>query len=983
MEARSRRTCPTCRAIGAMLVLTAGLGLAGCGAGGGGTVGGTGARGGAGTGGGVGASGGIGGTGALGGAGGSKVAVDPTFDPSDYTVSYRSQVRVPADGTVMKEQAFADQVGRLDPIAAKRCPVTNSAAFQTAADALGGITWTHPIAILKDQSLPPLYKGRVPPPIVAVPGVGATDGAPAAAPTIVRPDLVGYQESTAIFLSQRHGLLAVNTDGPTPVLSCALKLPGQPKYFFYQGNELVVLVNGLSVSEAALLRFRVSPTGFDFVDAVMLDQQSIADARLFDSTLVVYTNLLTPITSTTTPPVPAAGTGDAAGTGASAGAAIAVPSGPAISYAPSTGVAVTAVKWDAALTVAWHEEFLNDPTNVDPFAGADPIVAATKLAVGDVISTTRTFKPFISASDRYVVVSRDVNRTVFTGTQTQYYTYCAMSHEGPTRSVQSCSPTYEQRPNPDYRPPQSNQGDYSCNGKTLLDCIQEAAPTVSQYIYVRVGQTCQTYTYHDFICDQTATNVVSYPTYESQLSTQFVVYRYDAGDFVKLDEHIYEMAPPAPGATNVASLTFSGKPLEVAGSIDHKDDLQFQHGQFYVLTNQGQQLHTLLLVGNSIAKLGTLAAPRERAYNGYSGLHATLFSDDRMMVSRAYYDYSNPMNIPNWSDVAMFDLTTPSFPKPLNQFVMPGSSDQLILAVDGVLGPGTVAFSSGGVARNLQKLTLFNRDDASEVSNLLLGTEFNADLVSSWLGVADDQRIRLDPDNQRLFLPYSGYHHAAQGSFNPATHRLNITAVANKLLTSEVTFDVAEDIVRTVSTSSAPSAGSALAFGDSSVYALTQTPDAWALTTIDEFATPIAVYRFSDRGDLHARIDRIGAVCQISTFEGSFNAFKASRLGAGPKIACSEAAQPIAIGSTVVFADAQTGWQLSPDGLVITALDAAAVQERLTHVRTDEYCVLDPTVEDATPVPYLDAVPPAIVCYPPPTGAGATGGSSPGVVVQN
>ena len=115
-----------------------------------------------------------------------------------------------------------------------------------------------------------------------------------------------------------------------------------------------------------------------------------------------------------------------------------------------------------------------------------------------------------------------------------------------------------------------------------------------------------------------------------------------------------------------------------------------------------------------------------------------------MMVSRGYYEYPAPMNIPNWSDVIMFDLTAADFPAPINQFVMPGASDQLILAADGVLGPGSVAFTYRGVPRNLQKLTLFNRNDASELGNLLLGTEFNADMVTSWLGAADDQRIRLD-----------------------------------------------------------------------------------------------------------------------------------------------------------------------------------------------------------------------------------------------
>jgi hypothetical protein len=864
----------------------------------------------------------------------------------------------------MAAQAFVDQVSLLDPISAIRCPVTNVAAFETAADALGGITWTHPVTILKDQALPPLYQGRLPPPRIAVPETDSAGAASDSPPTIVRPDLVGYQDSTAIFLSQRHGLLAVKTDGPAPVLSCALKLPGQPKYFFYQGNELVLLVNGLSVSEAGLLRFRVTATGFDFVDSVMLDQQSIQDARLFDSTLVVYTNLLTPtVTGGTTVVTPSGG--------AAPSPTIAIPAPPPGAIA--TGVAVTAVTWNTALTVAWHEEFLNDPVT-QPFDGQDPVAAAKALSPGDVISTTRTFKPFISASDRYVVVSRDVTRTVFTGTQTETYSYCSMSHQGAAHTQRSCAPTYEKRPNPDYRPPQTAAGDYDCNGKTLLDCIQEAAPTVSQYIYVRTGQTCSTYTYYDWVCDKYTTDTVTYPTYGAQSSTQFVVYRYDAGDFVKLDEQLYDMADPGTTSSNVPSLTFSGKPLEVTGAIDSKNDLQFQQGHFYVLTNQGQQLHTLLLVGNSIARLGTQAEPRQRDIStSYTGTHSTLFSDDRMMVSRGYYDYSAPMNIPTWSDVIMLDLTTPDFPKAVNQFVMPGSSDQLILAQDGVLGPGTVAFTSGGVARNLQKLTLFNRNDASEIGNLLLGTEFNADFSMSWLGVPDDQRIRLDPGSQRLFLPYAGYREAPQGSFNPETHRLNITAVSSQLLTPETTFDVVEDIVRTVSTSSTAGASSALAFGDSSVYAVGQTSGGWSLDVIEEFATPVAVYRFGDQADLHARVDRIGARCQISTFQGSLNAFKPTRLAVGPQLACPEGALPAAVGLAVVFSGSSTGWQLSADGTAITALDAAAVAERLSHVRADVYCTLNPDVTDGTPVPYLDAIPSAVTCFPYPVASASDG----------
>jgi hypothetical protein len=597
--------------------------------------------------------------------------------------------------------------------------------------------------------------------------------------------------------------------------------------------------------------------------------------------------------------------------------------------------------------------------------------------VGQVVATYKNYKPFISASDRYFVVSRDVSRTVFTGTQSQTYSYCASSHPGPERSVEYCYPKYEQRPNPDYKDPQSTKGDYPCNGKSLLDCIQEAAPTVSKYIYVRVGETCNTYTYHDYICDRTETQTISYPTYRTDSATQFVVYRYTDGDFVKLDEQLFQMASPGTTTGSVPALTFTGTPLEVSGTIDNKGDLQFQQGHFYVLTNQGQKLHTLLIAGNSIAELGAQDTPRRGGTYSYSGSHSTLFSDSRIMVSRAYYDSAAPKGIYNWSDVLMMDLSAPSFPASINQFAMPGSSDQLILAIAGILGPGTVNFTSGGVQRNLQKITLFSQDNASEVDNVLLGTEYNADFVQTWLGVADDQRIRLDWGSQRLFLPYSGYLHAPQDAFNPSAHRLNITAIGvGTGLSSEMTFNLVEDVVRTVSLASSPTAGSALAFGDSSIYAVNQGADAWSLDVLEEFATPFAVYRINDTGDVHARIDRIGARCQISTFSGSLHAFAPTRLASGPVIACPESGSPMAIGLAIVFSGSSTGWRLSQDGTSIAALSGDEVKEALTHVRSDEYCALNGSTDDGTLVPYLDAVPTSIQCFPWPNTVG--GGGLPG-----
>lgn len=370
--------------------------------------------------------------------------VSPPSSLAAYTLSYRSQVRVPSSGAILSYDDFAAQVSRLDPIAAMRCPVSNDAQFQIAVDALGGINWTHPVDILKDLSLPPLYRGHIPPAVYAPTANTAEEGDSAkSAPTIERPDLIGYQDNIAIFLSQRHGLLAVKTDGATPELSCALKLPGNPKYFFYHGKELVLLVNGIasgmSTNEAALLRFGISATGFDFLDAVMLDNQQIQDARLFDSTLVIYANLFSPPAPTT--PAVDAGAG---------GAAIATPVVRTAS-ASTIGVKVTVVTWGTQLSLVSQEDLLNDPVSSDPLPGQNPVEAAKQLSVGQVVATYRSYKPFISASDSYFVVSRDVSKTVFTGTQSQTYSYCTASHPGPDYSVQYCYPKYEQRANPDYR----------------------------------------------------------------------------------------------------------------------------------------------------------------------------------------------------------------------------------------------------------------------------------------------------------------------------------------------------------------------------------------------------------------------------------------------------------------------------------------------------------------------------------------------------
>jgi hypothetical protein len=177
--------------------------------------------------------------------------------------------------------------------------------------------------------------------------------------------------------------------------------------------------------------------------------------------------------------------------------------------------------------------------------------------------------------------------------------------------------------------------------------------------------------------------------------------------------------------------------------------------------------------------------------------------------------------------------------------------------------------------------------------------------------------------------------------------------------------------------------GRALAFGDSSIYALAQNTqtaqnaEPWSLKVLEEIAAPIAVYRLNDTGDVHARIDRIGAHCQLSTFRGSAHAFDPTLLASGPKIDCPESGSPVTVDLAVVFTGSSTGWSVSRDGLSLASLSPAEVKEALTHVRNDEYCALDGSKEDGTPVPYLDEVPKSVQCFWRQSGAPVGGTAQP------
>ncbi len=860
-------------------------------------------------------------------------------DPTAFTVSYRSHVRLPQAGETLSAEGYASQIKAKDPIASIRCGADESAAYKDVSAFLGGIAWSHPMAIIKDSSLPRLYDGKFQPMSPNEASAGASDKS--SSPTIERPDLVGVQNGIAIFLSKQHGLMAVDMRGSTPVVSCSMKVPGEAKNFLFHGNELVIVVNARAGNRSALLRYSFDGGKFHFVDAVRFEDQTILDARLFDSTIVAYTSWSKPA------PPPVAPTPAPQGSGGG-GDAPSKPAGvPYYGGGDHLGSKILVVQWDSELKIDWEDALLDDVAKQDPLEGTTP---GTKYEPGQLVSEYKTFKSFVTASDRYIVVPRDVQKTRFDHYETYNYQVCT-SFNPHYQQVTQCSVNYEKRANPDYRAPDPATGDYSCNGKKLEDCIAAAAPVVSQFIYAPVGQTCNQV--WQGRCEKYENRSETYPRFNNEAETELTIYRFEGGTFTKLDSSLAKMVERS------GAIAFENNPLSVKGAIANKNQIQFQNGHLYVFADQA--LQTLSIAGNSIAYLNRLGIASSTTNNP-----SIAFSSDRAMISAVDPNsYSNPR-----SSVTMLDLTSPSIPKQLNGFTMPGVSTQLILANGGILGPGQVDLGVGNpeqMRRQLQKLTLFSKDAGAELDNLLLGTEYDT-FETSWLDASFPQKIRLDDSGTRLFLPYSGRHHADQ--YEPVAHRLNISRIEGNRLVSERSFAVSDDIVRT-----APiDANRSLVFGDTATYIVDKKGADWALTTLRELFVPFATYRMNDQS-LHARIARVGAKCRITTHADDAQIFGEASL-AQADVPCSENGMPIGFGTSVLFADTRTGVRVSADGRTIDPLGAAEVAALVAKIPNDTYCYIpsNDAAKNGSPIDFLDSVPVRVLCVPVEQSA-ATGGT--------
>lgn len=845
------------------------------------------------------------------------------YDPAGMKASLMADIDLPAAGTYLTTENFWQEVTANDPMFGRRCATGNDALLAEVGDRLGGVRWGHAVRQLIDEGQPKLFNSRFPDEEPAW-GFDAASGASEDSDggvTIERPDLVGYRDGYAVFLSNTHGLLLVDLNGEAPHVSCALQLPGEPLNFFARGNAFVVNIN--AVGEAyyegsALLHFTFDAEAFELIDAPFFENERLVDARSFTDdvgqALAVYTNVFEQIEEVIEQPSDSCGEDGC-------------PEPQLRSWWQQTGaVRLNVLNWDTALSAVFTDEFQNDDIGALETTLVD--LGETPEA-GQHVYSYQSFHNFLSASDRYLVIpQRGTDR--FVDRIVHYTRQRCIDYNPQWREKTRCYANYERQLNPDYEPP-APSGDYDCDGASLEACIQQAAPVVSQYIYVRTGETC-----HDYWvgrCEGYETYSGSYPEYRDEKKTRYIVYRFQNGAFSRLDDTLFELDPSA--ADGDSSVSFAEAPFELDGHISKADHIQFQNGYLYVLSSG--ELHTFRLEGSTAIRTGRIQPMNTWGSTWRAEQALIRYSGDRAMISKTGSSWDR-------SDIISLSLTAPYRPFVNNTSNMPGRNTQILVSDHGYVAPGQVQIPMGGnYTRSLQKLTLHAREDTAELDNLLLGTEFNS-LGQTYLA-GDDQALRLDGASQRLFAPFWGYHHV---TYAPS-YLLSISQIASADMTSMGTLEMSEPIVRTVGIT----ADEALAFGNSSVHRLTlgreDEPGLWRSEVVEEIFVATAGYRFDDE-DRHARLERFSQKCRISTVESREVLFAESSATSAHTLEVPCLGSPQAIGRSIVFAESQTGATWNELGEELRALSADEVLEHLSLTEFDFYCTIDPaTVAEYVP----------------------------------
>jgi hypothetical protein len=814
------------------------------------------------------------------------------------TISARVGLPLTPQGTMLSATNLVNQLAAYDPGSLLRCELGAQAAYDTAIDDLGGVTWGYGIGVLEDQSKPRILAGfQDYDPRLLVPTAAGAGDAAGPAVEIALPDIVAVTDSAALFYSNVHGLMVVDIADGVPSFKCATQIPGQVDQFYFHQDHLIAMTKGVGNGHSQLLHFQVAGTQLTFVEAVDLGQVNILDSRRFNDKLVFYTDLhLGADTAPAQPnPVPPNG---------GAGVAVAEPV-----YIPPAGAEHRALRvYTLGDTL---QEEMHD-TLIDTTLAQDQLVAEQAVPgtpVDTLLNESRRFGQSMWASDHYFVITEEVSKTYLASWESNTYSVCTASHtiETPYRY---CWTEYETRPNPDYVEPDNSGGDRACQGTTLSDCLVQVARVANKTIQVPIGQQCEDRINSTWVCDSYEQRTTEYPLFRYEQSTQLYIYEYTDTGFVRVDSTVHEITTPglenqSPDATidvlNTSADTFE---LAVPGAIQ---TLYFQNGFLYVISQGVLQVYAM--GGSSIVRTSTLQVVNEE-------LQSSLFSDQQLILS----DFG--WNGGDHSTLRVVNLANPGFPTvEAMTHSLPGGHRSILLSQYGVFTIGAVSQFMGQQV-NAIKLGLFSDPYVEEKAYLILGT----DLTNTYLGEVEAQFF--NSAQQRLALPYSG-----QDEANHGVLRIGMSHVEADSIVSEGAVVVPEPVQRVRPVPGTDEAY--LSFASNSIEWLTPQAPEWTSSPVLEYFQPSQVYRLNDDDD-YVEIDRLGGRCKLY-FANAADINQRATGNYSEEFECY-GGYAVAYGNILLFGD--TGIEFNPEDFSVRALSEDEVVDVNEAIAARPYCLL-------------------------------------------
>ena len=672
------------------------------------------------------------------------------------------------------------------------------------ADQLGGFSKNIQIRVERDATAPYDYNDLARSgDLLENTTVDSTDGGV----NIQRPNLVGRKDNKVFYLSDIYGLIYVSLPENAvalPEVSCGFPVPGNPKNFVVTDSALYVLTEGTGYYDSAVLEFSLTEESPVFIDGLFFKNTSILDARLFNATLALYQQTYEPVDEDQ--PQTQDESEVVSGT-----AADIIDPGFVYEYRKPLNKELKVIDLDNSLTVT-HTETLESIENDDGTPRQDDPEATRSWS---------SFNRFLSASGEYLIVSQSETFSYFDGYLRQTRSICD-DWERIETTYLACRPIWKRIENPDYEE-QPQSGVIPCTG-SLSACLANYVPKIQQYIYVADGQECENKTRVRFNC--VASHIESYdvPQYRNESFTHFTIYRFQDGEFSKLENHLAEFD------TLASEIIATSNPIRVQGRVDKHDHMHFANDAFYILSSEKstQKLHTFSVQGNSVVRTSELDIGDQR----YADI-SVRFTSENIYVSSGFYANSQYQ-----SNLKALSLANHYLPKASADISLPAAVEQLYFD-EGVLisvGITRIESQTDNTWLNWGAVTLFDVDseagELNETGQLLLGTDYRYIADRFY----DDQNIVHDSHANRLFLPYSVFS-PINTEASTSENRLTIANVNSGLLEEEYTFTLPDVPERTLNISES----SVLAFSDQFIHALTNE-NGWDKNTLLDGRVPESVY---------------------------------------------------------------------------------------------------------------------------------------------